>query len=67
MTDHLQILRNSKFYWYRRRVPEDLRAHIGRREIRLSLGTTLRSAARALAAERTFQLDQEWADLRKVI
>lgn len=62
MTNHL--LRRGSRYYIRRKVPIDLQAHYGRREIVKALGTSDPTEARQRVREESVQLDREFAALR---
>jgi integrase len=51
-------------YWLRRGVPEDLRALVGKREEKRSLGTKDPVEAKRLHAIALAELDKRWASLR---
>lgn len=56
---------DSGFYWFRRRVPDDLRALVGKREERFSLGTREPAEAKRLHAQRSVEVEQRWSNLRR--
>ena len=56
---------DSGFYWFRRRVPDDLRALVGQREERFSLGTREPAEAKRLHALRSVEVEQRWSNLRR--
>ena len=51
-------------YWLRKRVPEDLRPILGKREEKRSLGTRDAAEAKRLHAQALAELEQRWANLR---
>ncbi|MGC2221595.1 MAG: DUF6538 domain-containing protein [Methylocella sp.] len=51
-------------YWLRKRVPDDLRPLIGKREEKRSLGTRDPDEAKRLHAQALVDLEQRWANLR---
>jgi integrase len=51
-------------YWLRKRVPDALRAKVGRREIRRSLGTRDPAEAKLRQAEALALLEKQWQNLR---
>ena len=51
-------------YWIRKRVPEDLRAQLGKREEKLTLKTRDPAAAKRLHAKALAELEQRWSNLR---
>ena len=51
-------------YWLRKRVPDDLRAGIGKREEKLTLKTRDPAEAKRLHAAALAALEQRWANLR---
>jgi integrase len=51
-------------YWLRKRVPDALRAKVGRREIRRSLGTRDPAEAKLRQAEALAVLEKQWQNLR---
>ena len=53
------------FYWFRRRVPDDLRALVGKREERVSLGTREPTEAKRRHALKSVEVEQRWANLRR--
>lgn len=54
----------SRVYWLRKRVPADLVAVVGRREITLSLGTRDPEEAKRRNAQELIKLEERWAGLR---
>jgi integrase len=54
-------------YWLRKRVPDDLRAAVGKREEKFSLKTREPVEAKRLHAEALAALEQRWANLRAPI
>lgn len=59
-----QLHPRSGVYWLRKRVPADLVAVIGRREVTLSLQTKNQAEARARYAQELARLEQRWASMR---
>lgn len=55
---------NSGVYWLRKGVPEDLRALVGKREEKRSLGTHDPIEAKRLHAEALAEIETKWANLR---
>jgi hypothetical protein len=55
---------DSGYYWFRKRVPEDLRNLIGKREERISLGTRDPCEAKRLHALKLAEVEERWANLR---
>jgi integrase len=55
---------NSGVYWLRRRVPDDLRALVGKREEKRSLGTRSPDEAKIRHAQLITELDAQWQNLR---
>jgi hypothetical protein len=55
---------DSGYYWFRKRVPDDLRDLVGKREERFSLGTRDPSEAKRLHALRLAEVEERWANLR---
>lgn len=51
-------------YWLRKRVPDDLRARIGKLEEKLTLKTRDPAEAKRLHAAALAALEQRWANLR---
>jgi Domain of unknown function (DUF6538) len=51
-------------YWLRKRVPNDLRALLGKREEKASLGTREPDEAKLLHVQALAELEQRWANLR---
>lgn len=60
-----QLRKGSRVPRLRKRVPADLVALVGRREVTLSLGTTDRREAKRRLAEEAAKLEAEWARLRQ--
>jgi len=54
-------------YWLRKRVPDDLRAAVAKREEKFSLKTRDPVEAKRLHAEALAALEQRWANLRTPI
>ncbi|TNC08249.1 integrase [Methylobacterium terricola] len=54
----------TRVYYLRRRVPDDLKAALGRGEVRRSLGTRDPKEAKRLFAEALAELEAQWANLR---
>ena len=54
----------SGFYWFRKRVPDDLRRLIGRGEEKFSLGTRDPIEAKRLHALKLAEVEERWANLR---
>lgn len=52
---------NSGFYWFRKRVPDDLRQIIGKREERFSLGTREPNEAKRLHALKLAEVEERWS------
>jgi hypothetical protein len=55
---------DSGYYWFRKRVPDDIRNLIGKREERFSLGTRDPSEAKRLHALKLAEVEERWANLR---
>jgi integrase len=55
---------DSGFYWFRKRVPDDLRSLIGKREERFSLGTRDPSEAKRLHSLKLAEVEERWANFR---
>lgn len=55
---------DSGFYWFRKRVPDDLRNLLGKREVRFSLGTRDPIEAKRLHAIRLAEVEECWSNLR---
>jgi hypothetical protein len=51
-------------YWRRKRVPDDLRPLLGKREERRSLGTRDCAEVKQLHAQALIELEQRWTNLR---
>ena len=51
-------------FWLRKRVPDDLRPILGKREEKRSLGTRDSAEAKRLHAQALAELEQRWANLR---
>jgi len=67
MHDETCLERRGAVYYFRMKVPADLRLHIKSKEVRVSLGTRDKATAKHLAAERKASQLQEWEQLRKRI
>lgn len=55
---------DSGYYWFRKRVPDDLRDLVGKREERFSLGTRDPSEAKRLHALKLAEVEERWTNLR---
>ena len=55
---------DSGFYWFRKRVPDDLREAIGKREERFSLGTRDPTEAKRLHVLKLAEVEERWSNLR---
>ena len=55
---------NSGLYWFRKRVPDDIRNLIGKREVRFSLGTRDPVEAKRLHAIKLAEVEERWSNLR---
>jgi hypothetical protein len=55
---------DSGFYWFRRRVPDELRVLVGKREERFSLGTREPAEAKRRHALKAAEVEKRWANLR---
>jgi hypothetical protein len=55
---------DSGFYWFRKRVPDDLRNLIGKREERFSLGTRDPVEAKRLHVLKLAEVEERWSNLR---
>jgi integrase len=56
---------DSGVYWFRKRVPDDLRQLIGKREERFSLGTREPGEAKRLHALKLAEVEERWSNLRR--
>jgi integrase len=56
---------DSGYYWFRRRVPDDIRVLVGKREERLSLGTRDPVEAKRLHALKLVEIEERWSNLRR--
>src|SRR5690348_6286086 len=56
---------DSGYYWFRKRVPDDLREAIGKREERFSLGTREPNEAKRLHAQKLAEVEERWSNLRR--
>jgi hypothetical protein len=56
---------DSGYYWFRKRIPDDLREAIGRREERFSLGTREPNEAKRLQAVKLAEVEERWSNLRR--
>ena len=57
----------SGIYWLRKAVPDDLRASVGKREIKFSLKTSDPVEAKRLHAQALIEIEQRWSNLRAPI
>jgi hypothetical protein len=55
---------DSGFYWFRKRVPDDLREAVGKREERFSLGTRDPTEAKRLHVLKLAEVEERWSNLR---
>jgi hypothetical protein len=55
---------DSGFYWFRKRVPDDLRNLLGKREERFSLGTRDPIEAKRLHTLKLAEVEERWSNLR---
>jgi hypothetical protein len=55
---------DSGYYWFRKRVSDDLRNLIGKREERFSLGTRDPNEAKRLHALKLAEVEERWSNLR---
>ncbi|MGJ5065250.1 DUF6538 domain-containing protein [Bradyrhizobium oligotrophicum] len=55
---------DSGFYWFRKRVPDDLRKIIGKSEEKFSLGTREPTEAKRLHAIKLAEVEERWSNLR---
>src|SRR3981189_2054171 len=55
---------DSGFYWFRKRVPDDLRKLVGKSEERFTLGTRDPIEAKRLHALKLTEVEERWANLR---
>jgi hypothetical protein len=56
---------HSGVYWLRKRVPDDLRQLVGKREEKRSLGTRNPEEAKRRRAEVLSEIEAQWANLRR--
>jgi integrase len=56
---------DTGMYWLRKRVPDDLRAVLGKREVKQTLGTKNPAEAKRLHAAALAAIEAEWAALRR--
>jgi hypothetical protein len=56
---------DSGVYWLRKRVPDDLRQLVGKREEKRSLGTRNPEEAKRRHAEVLSEIEAQWANLRR--
>ena len=56
--------RDSGYYWFRKRVPDDLRSLIGKGEEKFSLGTRDPIEAKRVHALKLAEVEERWANLR---
>lgn len=56
---------DSGYYWFRKRVPDDLREAVGKREERFSLGTREPNEAKRLLALKLAEVEERWSNLRR--
>ena len=55
---------DSGYYWFRKRVPDDLRDLLGKREERFSLGTRDPNEAKQIHATKLAEVEERWSNLR---
>jgi hypothetical protein len=55
---------DSRIYWFRKRVPHDLRNLVGTGEVRFTLGTRDPKEAKRLYVIRLAEVEERWANLR---
>jgi hypothetical protein len=55
---------DSGYYWFRKRVPDDLRNLIGKREERFSLGTRDPIEAKRLHVLKLAEVEERWSNIR---
>lgn len=60
-----QLHPRTKVFWLRRRVPADLVASVGQKEVTLSLGTKDPAEAKRRFSEELAKLEARWAALRQ--
>ncbi|MCJ2007969.1 DUF6538 domain-containing protein [Methylobacterium sp. J-092] len=60
-----QLRKDAHVYRFRKRVPADLVAVVGRREVVFSLRTSDPKEAKRLHSEELAKLESQWADLRR--
>lgn len=56
---------DTGYYWFRKRIPDDLRAIVGKREERFSLRTREPSEAKRLHAQELAEIEERWSTLRR--
>lgn len=56
---------DTGYYWFRKRVPDDLRAIVGKREERFSLRTREPSEAKRRHAHKLAEIEERWSNLRR--
>lgn len=56
---------DSGYYWFRKRVPDDLKSIVGKGEERFSLGTRDPIEAKRVHALRLAEIEERWSNLRK--
>jgi hypothetical protein len=56
---------DTGYYWVRKRVPDHLRAIVGKREERFSLRTREPSEAKRLHAQKLAEIEERWSNLRR--
>jgi hypothetical protein len=56
---------DTGIYWFRKRVPDDLRELVGKREEKFSLRTRDPSSAKALFGEAVAKIESRWQTLRR--
>jgi hypothetical protein len=55
---------DSRIYWFRKRVPHDLRNLVGATEVRFTLGTRDPKEAKRLYVLKLAEVEERWANLR---
>ena len=60
-----QPIKRGSIYWLRKKVPNDLRPIVGKREEKFSLGTRDPAEARILFAKAAAEIEERWSRLRQ--
>jgi hypothetical protein len=60
-----QPIKRGRFYWLRKKVPDDLREIVGKREEKFSLKTRDPAEAKVMFAKALAEIEERWSRLRQ--